>query len=178
MGKLHDPAAVAAAIHCPVPAVTANLELILTAMQGAGVLETNSAIGMLATVAVETAWKFQPIHEFGNAAYFAKYDGRADLGNVQAGDGYKFRGRGFIQITGRGNYVQYGRLLGIDLLGNPEDACNPQIAARVAASYWQTHGIQLACHVADWQRVRRAVNGGLNGWNDFIGCVNRLIPLA
>ena len=74
----------------------------------------------LATIKAETAHTFEPIPEYGKRAYFNRYEGRADLGNTQKGDGYKFRGRGYVQITGRDNYAKFSKLLGIDLIVNPE----------------------------------------------------------
>ena len=57
------------------------------------------------------------------------------LGNTQPGDGERFRGRGFIQLTGRANYADMGRRLGFDLVGNPDLASDPQIAAKIFAQY-------------------------------------------
>ena len=81
---------------------------------------------VLATAHHETAHTMRPIYEKGPKSYFSKYDGRADLGNNRPGDGYRFRGRGFVQITGRKNYERYG------LDKNPDLALQPQTAARIA----------------------------------------------
>jgi predicted chitinase len=64
------------------------------------------------------------------------YDGRKDLGNTEAGDGYKFRGRGFIQLTGKDNYKRYGKRIGVDLVANPDLANDPEVAAKLAAEYF------------------------------------------
>ena len=97
----------------------------------------------LATFMWETAHHFTPVTEFGQRSYFDKYDagtpvGRM-LGNTQPGDGFLFRGRGYVPITGRANYERIGRLLVVDLIGDPEKALDPEIAYRIAAGGMQ-HG--------------------------------------
>jgi putative chitinase len=93
----------------------------------------------LATTYHETARTMQPIKEHGGAAYFTRmYDIRGDrphvaraLGNVNPGDGAKFAGRGFVQITGRRNYALAGQLLDLDMIGNPDLALRAEIAAPI-----------------------------------------------
>lgn len=89
-----------------------------------------------ATMHIETFWpatdeRYEPIVEGGSNAYFRKYDGRADLGNTKAGDGAKFKGRGYVQITGRHNYTHFAQLLGIDLVGDPGLALEPDTAFKI-----------------------------------------------
>ena len=90
---------------------------------------------ILATAWHETAFTMQPIHERGQVSYFDKYEpgtkiGR-DLGNTLKGDGYRFRGRGYVQLTGRRNYAKAGAALHIDLVGNPDKALEPATAAKI-----------------------------------------------
>jgi predicted chitinase len=59
------------------------------------------------------------------------YEGRLDLGNTNPGDGRRFKGRGFVQITGRTNYTKWGKRLGLDLVGKPEIASRPDVAAQI-----------------------------------------------
>lgn len=144
-----------------------------------------SHIAALATGATEVS-TFEPINEFGNDNYFWRmYDitspdpGRRqvarDLGNINAGDGIRYHGRGIIQLTGRGNYRRYGQRIGVDLEDQPELALEPWVSAQVFALFMYDHGTFDAAERDDWQQVRRSVNGGLTGWTKFIGIINGLL---
>ena len=169
-----DPAAICKAVEAPYANVLPSWSSIETAMVAAGIGDDLPLIAAAATVKVETG-RFLPINELGGPAYFAKYDGRKDLGNTQPGDGARYHGRGFVQITGRANYRRYGHLLGIDLEAEPERALGLEPAARILAIYFRDRGVDIAARKHDWKRVRRAVNGGLNGWDVFDKCVRRLL---
>jgi predicted chitinase len=70
-----------------------------------------------------------------------EYNGRADLGNAQPGDGPRFKGRGLLQLTGRANYADYGKALGVDLVNNPTLAAQPALSLKIACEYWKRHNI-------------------------------------
>jgi hypothetical protein len=155
-------------------AILENWPLVFAALQAHGIDEIPTQIAAIGTVAVETG-RFSPIKEKGGPAYFTKlYEGRADLGNLQPGDGPLFRGRGYIQITGRANYTEYGREIGANLVGNPDLALDPSIAAHVLALYFKNKGIPALAAANKWETVRRRVNGGLNGWARFLEVVTAL----
>lgn len=99
------------------------------------------------------------------------YGGR--LGNAAADDGWRFRGRGLIQITGRDNYGRYGTLLDLDLIGNPDLAAQPGPAARIAGAYWSAHGLNALADADDVEGITRAINGGLVGLADRKAAVAR-----
>lgn len=172
-------AEVSKAISCPTAAIEGCWPAISDALKSLNLYDRPTIIATLGTIAVETAWKFLPIREFGNDAYFARhYEGRADLGNLNKGDGVKFCGRGFIQITGRANYAKYGILLNVDLVGNPDLALTPSVAASILASYFSSRHIPAAAAVGDWAKVRRLVNGGNNGLDAFLNVVTKLQQLS
>jgi putative chitinase len=97
-----------------------------------------------------------------------EYEGRTDLGNTQKGDGPRYKGRGLLQLTGRANYADYGKALGVDLVNNPTLAAQPALSLKIACEYWKRHNINADCDRDDVQAVTRKVNGGLNGLADRI----------
>ncbi|CAM5788252.1 glycoside hydrolase family 19 protein [Rhizobacter fulvus] len=88
------------------------------------------------------------------------------LGNTQAGDGKRFKGRGPIQITGRFNYEKYGALLGLDLTSDPALAATPGVAFATAGLYWQKNGLNELADVRDFVAITKRINGGTNGLAD------------
>jgi putative chitinase len=85
------------------------------------------------------------------------------LGNTEPGDGFRYRGRGPMMITGRANYQKYGDRLGVDLVGNPDLATTPQYAFSTAGLYWKLNGLNELADVQDFTTITRKINGGLNG---------------
>ena len=91
------------------------------------------------------------------------YEGRADLGNTEDGDGFRFRGRGLIQITGRANYAAASEALATDFVRSPEMLAEPDMAVRSAMWFWRSHGLNELADAGDFERITRKINGGLNG---------------
>ena len=87
-------------------------------------------------------------------------------GNTQPGDGWKFRGRGLIQITGRANYAQAGKALAQPLLDQPELLEQPEWAAISAAWWWSAHGLNELADAGKFETITRKINGGINGLAD------------
>lgn len=130
---------------------------------------------MLATAFHETAATMQPIYERGQRSYFNKYEPGTKigkrLGNKQKGDGYLYRGRGLVQLTGRANYKKMGGLLYVDLERDPDKALKPTIAVAImfegmlrADSFrGDFTGKALEDYFnedkTDWINARRIING-------------------
>lgn len=143
----------------------AGVETILAASEG---LPISHRAYLLATAKHETADTMQPITEYGGRKYFDKYDtGKLAkaLGNTpeKDGDGYLYRGRGFVQITGLANYAKAAGKLGVDLIANPDAALNPTVAAQIlvrgCSEGWFT-GKKLSDYLPDdFRNARRVVNG-------------------
>jgi predicted chitinase len=104
--------------------------------------------------------KFTTTKEFADGS---QYEGRKDLGNIYPGDGVKYKGRGFIQITGRANYTQAAKDLGIDLVNRPELAEKPDVAIKVSIWYWKNRVRPRINNFNNTKAVTKSVNGGLNG---------------
>lgn len=138
----------------------------LTAAWGAsGDGDARKLAYVLATALHETAATMQPIHERGSQNYFKRYDGRKDLGNTEKGDGYRFRGRGYVQLTGRRNYADWSKRIDADLVGNPDLALDPKIAGQIAIKGMMLGtftGKKLGDYIgatADYRNARRIING-------------------
>ena len=119
-------------------------------------------------------------HESGELRYVRElasgkaYEGRADLGNNEPGDGEKFRGRGLIQVTGRNNYRLCGLHLGLPLLEKPELLEEPLFSALSAGWFWKSANLSWFADANDLTGCTKRVNGGLNGYADRL----RLYQLA
>lgn len=96
----------------------------------------------------------------------ADYEGRRDLGNTQAGDGVRFKGRGLIQVTGRANYIDCGRALGVDLISNPQRLADFDLACLSAGWYWDTRKLNGHADRDDVLTITKIINGGTNGLAD------------
>lgn len=155
--------------------VAANWPLVEGALESRGMRDPAVLIAAIATIGVETDGTFRPIDEVGDVSYFTRmYEGRADLGNTRKGDGARYHGRGYIQLTGRSNYDEYGTKLGFPLEQKPDLAKTPEVAAAVLADYFKTRSVDRSATAEDWEMVRRKVNGGLNGWDRFRDLVRKL----
>jgi len=120
----------------------------------------------LAQVGHESGGFYYTREIWGPTAAQLRYEGRTDLGNTQAGDGSRFRGRGLIQITGRTNYRAVANGLGINCVNEPVLLEQPRNAARSAAWWWANNGCNLIADTGDFERLTRRINGGLNGFDD------------
>lgn len=91
------------------------------------------------------------------------YGGR--LGNAKD-EGYKYRGRGIIQLTGKNNYEYYGKKINIDLVNNPNLAKEPDTAIEIALLFWKEKECGLYAKIGDVKTVTKLINGGYNGLAD------------
>ncbi|MBY0392909.1 MAG: glycoside hydrolase, partial [Novosphingobium sp.] len=94
------------------------------------------------------------------------YEGRADLGNTQPGDGKRFMGRGLIQVTGRANYTEMAMRSGLPLVEQPELLEQPDAAVLVSAIWWDMRRLNALVDAGREDDVTRRINGGTNGLSD------------
>ena len=160
-----------------------NLPSVLNSLVAPQLAFKSMILMALATIRAETE-SFLPISEFpsqfntspGGPHPFDLYDNRADLGNQGAPDGERFKGRGFIQLTGRANYQAHGNAIGMgnQLIDNPDLANDPDIAARLLASFLKSRqtAIQSALDAGNLAKARALVNGGTTGIDRFTDAYN------
>lgn len=94
------------------------------------------------------------------------YANRNGNGDINSGDGYRYRGRGLIQITGKANYEALVKQLGADVVANPDLLLGYRFAAMSAAAWWKNHGLNELADSDDVTRITRVINGGSNGLDD------------
>jgi peptidoglycan L-alanyl-D-glutamate endopeptidase CwlK len=160
----------------PTRNIEAHLPTVLQALVAPQLTEKSMVLMSLATIRAETAG-FVPISEGENrfntspgGHAFDLYDNRKDLGNRGAPDGEQYRGRGFIQLTGRANYQLHGAAIGLpDLVNDPERANEAESAAQLLASFIKAgeRRIKEALLVNDLATARKLVNGGSHGLDAF-----------
>ncbi len=159
----------------PLANIAANLPYVLAALAAANLTDTPMLLAALATIRAE-AEPFLPLTEdespFNTSpggTPFNLYDHRTDLGNQGPPEGALFRGRGYVQLTGRFNYTHYAGSLSLDLAANPSLAAQPEPAARILAAFLaeKQAAIRAALAANDLAHARRLVNGGSNGLDRF-----------
>ncbi|MGI9533664.1 MAG: peptidoglycan-binding protein [Thermodesulfobacteriota bacterium] len=154
-----------------------HLPLVLKALRQQKLTDRKMVLMALATIRAETGG-FEPISEFKSKFNtspkghpFDLYDYRKDLGNRGKPDGESFKGRGFVQLTGRDNYTKFSKKLGIgkELVKNPDKANNPLIAARLLALFLKDNELTIkdALLRRSYKEARKLVNGGTHGLQVF-----------
>jgi peptidoglycan L-alanyl-D-glutamate endopeptidase CwlK len=163
------------------------LPSVLKALKEQGLTDRHMVLMALATIKAESAG-FEPISEFkskwntspGGEPY-GLYDFRTDIGNGKKGDGAKYKGRGFIQLTGKHNYTVYSKKLnmGPELVKNPDRANEPLVAARVLALFLKDKEMRIkdALIRKSYKEARKAVNGGTHGIDVFRGTIIKGLEL-
>jgi putative chitinase len=132
-------------------------------MQFYGIASNRRQAAFLAQIAIESCHLIYVKEIWGPTDAQKGYEGRADLGNNQAGDGERFMGRGLIQITGRTNYQAVENALCLDCVDHPELLEQPANAATTAAWWWSTHGLNALADGDQFTDITRRINGGLTG---------------
>jgi peptidoglycan L-alanyl-D-glutamate endopeptidase CwlK len=157
----------------PLENIRTHLPHVLEALRKLKLGDQEMILMALATIRAETAG-FEPIDEFQSqyntrpgGAPFGEYD--HILGNQGPPDGARYKGRGFIQLTGRSNYQEIGRELAVDLVGRPELANDPATAAAILATFLhrRKRRIRGCLLLSDLAGARRTVNGGTHGLEAF-----------
>ncbi|HEX4861939.1 MAG TPA: SH3 domain-containing protein [Rhizomicrobium sp.] len=164
--------------------IQTNLPFVEAGLRKLSLDDRQMLLMALGTIRAETA-QFKPIPE-GESRYntapggapFGLYDPPSqiakNLGNSQAGDGARYKGRGYVQLTGRYNYARVGKQLGIDLEGNPDLGCDGATAGIILAQFLKNNESKIRAALAanDLRTARKLVNGGSLGLDDFEAAYN------
>lgn len=157
----------------PVPRPDFNItfdpkeKLLIDVVRKAGISGVELA-AFLSQAAHETGY-YDHMTELGDKEYFNKYDPKfapnkaRELGNTSKGDGYKYRGRGYLHLTGKENYEMAGKALGLPLVDDPDLASNPRIAAYIAVWYWANRVRPNVSDFSNVEQVTTQINPGMAG---------------
>lgn len=148
-----------------------HLEALVPALELHDIDTCDRVAAIMAQFSHETGG-FVWLKELGGPTYFAKYDGR--MGNTQPGDGYRYRGRGYIHLTGKANYRAMAEKTGLPLVAKPELLEAPMAAARVSTLWWDERKLNEYADLHDIRGMTRIINGGLNGLPDRLERYGRL----
>ena len=105
------------------------------------------------------------------------YASRMGNRDESSGDGYRFRGRGCIQLTGHANYFHAGNACGEDFVMNPDLVATPKYAAMTAGWFWNTHKLNQYADIKDFTMMTKKINGGTIGLNDRIKHINHALEV-
>jgi len=103
------------------------------------------------------------------------YAGR--MGNTEDGDGWKYHGRGVIQLTGKDNYMFCGQAIKLDLMDNPDLLLEPMNAMLSAGWFWNKRGLNATADVSGWEEITRKINGGVLGLDDRIAKITKALQI-
>jgi putative chitinase len=105
------------------------------------------------------------------------YGGRMGNGDEASGEGWRYHGRGLIQLTGKANYQAAGEALGADLVADPNIVATPRFAALTAGWFWKTHGLNELADKADYTAITKRINGGTLGLDDRIAHTHQALEI-
>lgn len=174
---------------CPALRAATYLQLILDAMAEFAINQSQASY--LGSIGHESAGLLYTVEQ-GSREYLKYLEGRADLGNLHPGDGYKYRGRALIQITGHTNYELVSKALGYDYVADPDQLAQPKDAARASAWWYVSNGCQALATthgngfiaVSNFLSVNREINLGNthtsripNGWDSRLGYFKRALTI-
>jgi len=124
------------------------------------------------TMEIANAYSHQP-QRIANKVYASRMGNRDEA----SGDGYRFRGRGAIQLTGHDSYWHCGQAIGADLVANPDLVSTPKYAALSAGWFWSTHNLNAAAAAEDWTKVTKIINGGTFGLDERVALTKHAIAV-
>jgi putative chitinase len=119
----------------------------------------------------------QPYHRNPEKIANKVYADRMGNGDEASGDGFKYRGRGLIQLTGKDNYRACGDALGVDLVENPDLVSSPQYAALSAGWFWDKNKLNQFADANDMTTLTKRINGGTHGLDDRVARTQHAIDV-